>query len=406
MSNIIIIGGGASGLVAAIYAARNNNTVTILEHKDKIGKKLLATGNGKCNYTNRNQKAEHYRGNDISFAMKVLSGFGVEQTIDLFKELGIYPKEKNGYVYPNSEQASSVVEVLRLELLQLKVRIITETHVKQIVKQTDQFQVITDKDSYLADQVILAAGGCASPNLGSDGSGYQLAKSLGHRVIKPLPALVQLKSGSKYFKTLSGVRTEAQIALYINDMLAVKEQGELLLAAYGLSGIPVLQISRFASKALSENKKVHLVIDYLPHMTFEEAYKLISSRITRNPYRTVEENLIGLLNNKLIFVGLKEAGVEPTKLSNSVNKNQINDLVKQLKGWRVIITEPNSFEQAQVSAGGVDTTEINPETLESKLIKGLYITGEIIDVDGTCGGYNLQWAWSTGVLAGMNCGMK
>ncbi|QHQ62432.1 aminoacetone oxidase family FAD-binding enzyme [Anaerocolumna sedimenticola] len=406
MSNIIIIGGGASGLVAAIYAARNKNKVTILEHKDKIGKKILATGNGKCNYTNLNQKAEHYRGNDNSFAMKVLSGFGAEQTIDLFKELGIYPKEKNGYVYPNSEQASSVVEVLRLELLQLKVRIIADTHVEQIFKLKDQFRIITNKETYLADQVILAAGGCASPNLGSDGSGYQLAKSLGHRIIKPLPALVQLKSNSKYFKTLSGVRTEALVALYVNEKFVTKEQGELLLAAYGVSGIPILQISRFASKALSENKKVHLIIDYLPHMAAEEAYNLILYRINRNPSRTVEENLIGLLNNKLIYIGLIEAGVEPTKISSSINNNQIKDFVKQLKEWRVIITEPNSFDQAQVSAGGVDTADINPVSLESKLMKGLYITGELLDVDGTCGGYNLQWAWSTGALAGMNCGVK
>ncbi len=406
MSNIIIIGGGASGLVAAIYAARNKNKVTILEHKDKIGKKILATGNGKCNYTNLNQKAEHYRGNDNSFAMKVLSGFGAEQTIDLFRELGIYPKEKNGYVYPNSEQASSVVDVLRLELLQLKVRIITDTHVEQIFKLKDQFRIITNKETYFADQVILAAGGCASPNLGSDGSGYQLAKSLGHRIIKPLPALVQLKSNSKYFKTLSGVRTEALVTLYVNEKFVTKEQGELLLAAYGVSGIPILQISRFASKALNENKKVHLIIDYLPHMTAEEAYNLILYRINRNPSRTVEENLIGLLNNKLIYIGLIEAGVEPTKISSSIKNNQIKDLVKQLKEWRVIITEPNSFDQAQVSAGGVDTADINPVSLESKLMKGLYITGELIDVDGTCGGYNLQWAWSTGALAGMNCGVK
>ncbi len=404
MSNVIIVGGGASGLVAAIFAARQKNKVTVLEHKDKIGKKILTTGNGKCNYTNLNQRPECYRSNDTSFAMKVLSRFDVNQTIDFFKELGVYPKEKKGYVYPNSEQASSVVEVLRLELLQLKVRICCEVHAERIVKVRNQFLITTNKGEYTADQVILATGGCASLKLGSDGSGYELAKNLGHRIIKPLPALVQLKSDSKYFKTLAGVRTEARIQLYINNKYAAKEQGELLLASYGVSGIPVLQLSRYASRALSENKKVYFLIDYLPAIKEADALQLLWERIKRNPARTMEEALIGLLNNKLAYISLKEAGIEPTVLCNTIHKNKLQALVNQLKEWRVAITEPNSFDQAQVSSGGVDTLEINPDTLESKMVKGIYFTGELIDVDGACGGYNLQWAWSTGAVAGMNCG--
>lgn len=402
MGEVVVIGGGASGLVAAIFAARQKNKVTILEHKDKIGKKILATGNGKCNYTNLYQSPECYRGSDSSFAMKVLSKFDVNQTIEFFKELGVYPKEKKGYVYPNSEQASSILEVLRLELLSLKVKIICEVHAEKIHKEKARFRITTNKGDFLADQVILATGGCASPNLGSDGSGFDLAKSLGHRIIKPLPALVQLKSDAKYFKTLAGVRTQALIKLYINDVLTKEEEGELLLAAYGVSGIPIMQLSRFASKALDEKKKVYLIIDYLPNISMEELIFLLKDRIKRNPQRTVEEILIGLLNNKLNFVAIKEAGLDPLSLCSSVGKNKVKDLSLQLKEWKVNIIGTNPFDQAQVTAGGVDTTQINPDTMESKIVKGLYFTGEIIDIDGTCGGYNLQWAWATAAVAGNN----
>ncbi len=403
MNHVIIVGGGASGLVAGIFAARQKNKVTILEHKAKIGKKILATGNGKCNYTNLYQQPECYRGNDSSFALKLLSQFDVNRTIDFFKELGIYPKEKNGYVYPNSEQASSVVDVLRLELMQLKVSICCEVHVERVSKVKNRFLIATDKGEYTADQVILATGGCASPNLGSDGSGYKMAENLGHRIIKPLPGLVQLKSDSRYFKTLAGVRTGATVQLYINGKYVTREQGELLLAAYGVSGIPVLQLSRYASRALSENKKVHLVIDYLPFLKKEEVIGLLCERIKRYPSRTMEEAMIGLLNQKLAYVSIKEAGIEPGVCCGTVRTGNLKALANQLKEWTVMITGPNSFEQAQVTAGGIDTSEINPDTLESKLIKGLYFTGELIDIDGTCGGYNLQWAWSTGAVAGTNC---
>jgi len=253
MSHVIIVGGGASGLVAGIFAARRNHKVTILEHKDKIGKKILATGNGKCNYTNLVQLPECYRSNDNTFPMKVLSLFGVQETIDFFCDLGIYPKEeRQGYMYPNSEQASSVVQVLEMELARLQVRICLGTHVEHISKKKNSFHLTTNQGNFTADKVILATGGCASPNHGSDGSGFLLAKELGHKIIKPLPALVQLRSKEKYFKTLAGVRTDAAIGLFVNDKLMAKEEGELLIANYGVSGIPVFQISRFASKALHD----------------------------------------------------------------------------------------------------------------------------------------------------------
>jgi len=402
MKNVIIVGGGASGLTAGIFAARRGHKVTILEHKDKTGKKILATGNGKCNYTNLVQLPECYRSNDSTFPMKVLSVFGVHETIDFFRQLGIYPKEREGYVYPNSEQAASVVQVLEMELRQLKVNICLEVHVEHIYKNKNIFTLTTNKGDFTADKVILAAGGCASPNHGSDGSGYLLAKELGHKIIKPLPALVQLKSKEKYFKTLAGVRTEAYIKLFVNDRFTAEEKGELLIANYGVSGIPIFQLSRFAAKAISENKRVDLKVDFLPSLNWKDTFKLITERIKSNPKKTAEESMVGLFNNKLTFVMLKEVGIEPSLSWEKVNRKNITDLVNQIKEWKIPISETNPFEQAQVSAGGVDTAEISPISMESKLVKGLYLTGEPVDVDGTCGGYNLQWAWSTGAIAGMN----
>lgn len=402
MSNVLIVGGGASGLAAGIFAARRGHKVTILEHKDKIGKKILATGNGKCNYTNLVQLPECYRSNDSSFPVKVLSVFGVHETLDFFRQLGIYPKERDGYIYPNSEQAASVVQVLEMELKRLKVNICLDVHVEHIQKNKNTFKLTTNRGEFTADKVILAAGGCASPNHGSDGSGYLLAKELGHKIVKPLPALVQLKSKEKYFKTLAGVRTEAYIKLFVNDSFTAEEKGELLIAGYGVSGIPIFQLSRFAAKAISENKKVDLKIDFLPALNWKDTFELITDRVKSNPKKTAEESMIGLFNNKLAFVMLNEAGIEPALFCEKVNKKNITDLVNQIKEWKIPISETNPFEQAQVSAGGVDTGQISPTTMESKLVKGLYLTGELVDVDGTCGGYNLQWAWSTGAVAGMN----
>jgi predicted Rossmann fold flavoprotein len=402
MSQVIIVGGGASGLTAAIFAAREKHKVIVLEQKDKIGKKILATGNGKCNYTNLEQNAACYRGNDNTFAMKVLSQFDTTQTIDFFKELGIYPKNKKGYIYPNSEQASSVVEVLKIELEHLKVPVYCDTRVEKINYQNNKFTVLTNKEKFNADKVIIAAGGCASKSLGSDGSGYKFAKDLGHKIIKPLPALVQLKSNEKYFKTLAGVRCEVKLKLYIEGKVETEEKGELLIAAYGVSGIPILQISRFAAKALDEKKKVNLCIDFLPTLSEKETTELLTERINRNSNKTMEELFLGLLNNKLSYICLKEAGIDLSLPCCKIDKNRIPKLTKQIKEWMVPITDTNPFDQAQVTAGGVDTREINPDTLESNITKGLYFTGEILDVDGTCGGYNLQWAWSTGAVAGKN----
>lgn len=401
--DVIIIGAGASGLVAAIAAAGKGRSVLVLEKNSKAGKKILATGNGKCNFTNLYQAPECYRSNNSGFATKVLSGFNLDKTLKFFERLGIYPKERNGYVYPFSEQAASVVSVLLMECERLHVKIICNEKVKA-VRQPD-FTVITENTEgketiYHGKKLIIAAGGCASPKLGSDGSGYILAKSFGHTIIKPLPALVSLKSPDKFLKTVSGVRLQARVTAYAGSKILSQEEGEIIFTDYGISGICVMQLSRFVAKALDRGENVFLSLDFFREHTDEELNNLLSARCSNHPERTLEQMMTGLFNNKLNYIILKEAGLDPELACKKATKAGIVKLVSQIKNFRIRINDTNSFEFAQVTAGGVSTDEINPATMESRKKKNLYFAGEIVDVDGTCGGYNLQWAWSSGYLAG------
>lgn len=400
--DVVIVGAGASGLIAAITAARQGSSVLVIEQKDKAGKKILATGNGKCNFTNLVQSQECYRSDDSAFAMKVLSCFDVQDTIRFFEKLGIYTKEKNGYLYPNSEQSASVVQVLLMECKRRKVSFVYHTSVTMIRKPN--YTIITTGATYYGKRLILATGGCASPKLGSDGSGYTIAKSFGHTIIKPLPALVQLKSNEKYCKIISGVRTIATVTVYAENHIIAKEAGEILYTDYGISGIPIMQVSRFVAKAIDQNQRVYVTMDHLPNRTRNELFIHIKERVHQNPHKTIEETMVGLFNHKLSYIMMKQAHIDPTKKSPNISKDEIEALVEQMKEFRMTISETNTFDHAQVSAGGVSTEEIDENTMESKLSKNLFLTGELVDVDGTCGGYNLQWAWSSGYLAGITAG--
>lgn len=401
--DVIIVGAGASGLMAAIAAAGKGSSVLVIEKNGKAGKKILATGNGKCNYTNLYQAPECYRSEDSNFAMKVLSRFDVNRTLDFFEKMGIYPKERNGYVYPNSEQASSMVSVLLMECERLKVKIIYNEKVKAVKKP--DFTVVTQKEDnseavYHGKKLIIATGGCASPNLGSDGSGYILAKAFGHTIVKPLPALVSLKSPDKFLRTVSGVRIQAAVSAYADSRRISREEGEIIFTDYGISGIPVMQLSRFVSKALDEGKKVSLMIDFFKEHSEEELRRLLISRCANNPGKSLEQMMVGLFNHKLNYILIKEAKLDSGLSCSKASKTDINKLAKQIKNFPLRISSVNTFEFAQVTCGGVSTFEIDPSTMESKKKKNLYFAGEVVDVDGTCGGYNLQWAWSSGYIAG------
>lgn len=398
---IVVIGGGASGLVAAITAARNGADVIVLEHKEKVGKKILATGNGRCNFTNEYMEISCFRGEDVERIDAVLKKFGTKETLHFFDELGVFPKSRNGYYYPKSNQAAAILDVLNMELKRQQVEIVCNSHVTKIEK-TKQFKVLSSTGTYMADAVILAAGGKASAVLGSDGSGYSLAKMFGHTISPVVPALVQLRGNGTFFKQISGVRADAKISLYVDGELLGEDTGEVQFTDYGLSGIPVFQISRFAALALYQKKTPKVRVDFFPEFTGEELTLFFEKIIRQNGEKKAGEFLVGLLNKKLVPILLRASGVRERTLISEVEKERLERLIDKCKGFEIEITETNSFEQAQVCAGGVRLNEIDIETMESLYEKGLYLAGEILDADGICGGYNLQWAWATGYLAGKN----
>lgn len=400
--HVIIVGGGASGLVAAISAAREGARVTIVEQKDRVGKKILSTGNGRCNLTNEYMNLDCFRGDDTSIVSEILEQFGFQKTVDFFEELGVILKNRQGYIYPISDQATTILDILCMELTHLNVNILLSQSVTGIDKTTKGFSVKTTKETLHGDAVILATGGKAAPVLGSDGSGYTLAKTFGHKLSPVVPALVQLKGKGNYFKQISGVRTQAKVSLYVNQKLVSSDTGELQLTNYGISGIPVFQISRYASKAMYEKKDVLAELDFIPSMTESEFSMYIKKRLKTHGHKTAEAFLIGVFHQKLIGLLLKSAHINPTVSMSDATDEQLERLIYKSKHFQVDIEGTNDFEQAQVCAGGVRTSEVNSKTLESIYVDDLYLTGELLDVDGICGGYNLQWAWSTGYIAGKN----
>lgn len=402
----LIIGGGASGLTAAITAAREGALVTLLEHMPRVGKKILSTGNGRCNMTNLALSASCYRCGEPDFPMKVIGRFPVPETLAFFRRLGIVTTERNGYVYPASGQAQTVLDALREEVESLKIRVICDCGELTVKKDGARFFVRSDVGTFFGDFLILAAGSMAAPATGSDGSGYKLSKAFGHSVKKPLPALVQLRCRGDFFKSVAGVRTEAKVSLYGNGEFLCEDRGELQLTDYGISGIPVFQVSRFAAEALDKKKKVEAVLDFFPSIDEGAFFALLREQQKYFAGRTCESFLNGIFHKKLAVMFLKQAGIRPAREVSELSKRELSALTSLIKGFSIPVTATNPFEQAQVCMGGVKTREVNPSTMESRLVPDLYFAGEILDVDGICGGYNLQWAWSSGYLAGKSAAEK
>ena len=400
MRHVAVIGGGAAGMMAAITSAREGARVTILEHKERIGKKILSTGNGRCNFTNTYQTPACYRSDNRDFAWNIIQKFNVEKTISFFKELGIYPKDRNGYLYPYSDQAAAILEVLQIEVAKLDICVMTEINVLDIQPVKKEIRITTDKKTITADSVILACGSKAAPVTGSDGSGYQLAKLFGHRIVPVLPALVQLRCAEKFYKSISGVRVQGTVEIYADDIFLASDTGEIQLTNYGISGIPVFQVSRYAAKALYKKQSVTAVLNFMPDMNKDKFLLFLQERITLCPYKTLDEFFTGVFPKKLCELWIRLSRLPKEMRVSDLSGEQLEKLVLLIQHLRTHITETNSFEQAQICCGGVDTTEINPDTLESNYVPGIYFAGELLDVDGICGGYNLQWAWSSGFVAG------
>lgn len=402
MYDVIIIGAGASGLMAAAVAASKGARVALLEHKDDIGKKILATGNGRCNFTNTDMSVNKFHGSK-ALIKNGLSQFNYADTIRFFKELGIPAYDNAGYIYPNSRQAASVVAAFRMELMRLHVDVKTGINITDIKPADDRtgYCIQTDKGSFKSKRLIIACGLTASPKLGSDGSLFRQIEALGHHIQKPLPALCGFSCDGLNFKKITGVRCDATVASVIDGQMTEQNTGELQLADYGISGIPVFQISSLMSRALNKGQKVEVIIDFLPAFSDDELNGYIKDRsITTTDNRSLNEMLNGLLNNKLLLELIHKSGVSPDKKGRLLTDDDCKSLTRSIKHTAVSVKKPRGVEFAQVCAGGIYTKEIDVRTLESKIHPGLYFCGELLDVDGICGGYNLQWAWTSGYIAG------
>ena len=399
MKTIVIVGGGASGLIASIYAKNDNTEVILLERNKECGKKLLATGNGRCNYWNSNQDLSHYNSNNKELLGSVITSDNQKEIMDFFYKIGIIPKIKNDYYYPYSNQAQSIKDALIVEAKKKGVKIYNDCFVSKIAFKNKKFIINSNIDQYVSDCLIIATGSKASPKTGSDGNGYNLISQLSHSIIEPLPALVQLRGNEKYFKDWAGIRSDVKIKLYSNDQFIKEETGEIQLTDYGISGICTFNLSRFVSRNLKENKKQYVYINFLPFLN-TDIYEWFNQRATILENRNIFELLEGVLNNKLITVILQICKIDLKKTYQDLNNAEKKLLIEKITNFKLEITGTNSFDQAQVCSGGVPLTEININTMESKFIKDLYIVGELLDVDGECGGYNLSFAWISGMLAG------
>ena len=392
---IAVIGGGAAGFVSAITASRLGADVTIYERSDRVLKKILATGNGRCNMTNMNAGRENYHGKNPDFIRSTVSRFWVSETLDFFSEIGVLAKtEKDGKVYPYSLQAAAVSDVLRFEAQRLKIRVICDFEVSKITKEKNGYHI---NDRERADAVIITTGGMASPQLGSNGSGYALAKKMGHKVTELYPSLVQVKTDNTYTKALQGLKVNAGVKFRDGKNVRFEDFGEVLFADYGLSGPPVFNLSRLASVY----KNGVIVLDLMPEFDINTLDGMLRSRKRANV--SLENYFTGMLPKKLGQVLLKSCGIAPlSRESVSLTNKEITALAERIKAWEFKVLGTKSWNNAQVTAGGVEVSDINPKTLESKLWKEVYFAGEVLDIDGDCGGYNLQWAWSSGYIAGMS----
>ena len=388
MSKIGIIGGGYSGVISAIYASKNNE-VTILERNSDLLKKLLLTGNGRCNYFNSVMSLDKFHSYNNELIEDIITMDNIEELDNFFINLGLFPKVKNGYYYPYSNQATSVKDLLVSKLNELKVNIKTDYLVKTVEKKDNKF-IVNDELEF--DKIIISTGGKAYPKTGSDGIGYDLLKSFGHKITKLSPSLVQITSDNKYLKELSGIRSEALLSLFDKDKKIKEELGELQFTDYGISGICTFNISSYLREGI-DNK--YILVNFMP-------LDIKSFTLFMESNNTIFERLEGILNYKLIKVLLKLSNISNDDHWNTISNKQKENLINNLFNYKVNITGTKSFDNSQVTAGGLDLSEINPKTMESKLVDNLYVTGEVLDLDGDCGGYNLTIAFITGYIAGSN----
>ncbi|MBO5050110.1 MAG: NAD(P)/FAD-dependent oxidoreductase [Oscillospiraceae bacterium] len=398
-----IIGGGASGMAAALAAAENSNIeVLLLERQARVGRKLLATGNGRCNLSNIHITPSSYHGENPSFSHYALSKYDVSDTLKWFADLGLYTvTEENGRIYPYSDQANSVVDVLRLSLLKPNITVLLGAEVQRIKKDEQGFLLSCGDASYRCDKLIVACGGLAGTKLGGSMSGYKLLAKLGHKSTKLRPSLVQIKTSWPAIASLKGVRANCAIRILHNEKVFARSCGELQFTEFGISGPVVFEISR---DVCSADGSWNAILDMLPDWSDERLLKWLRAR--RETSLSVQELLTGLLHNRLGRVLIQSAGISMSKQCAELSDYELQSICTGVKCFELALTEPMGMDSAQVTAGGILTEQFDDKTMESRLVSGLYCCGELLDIDGDCGGYNLQWAWSSGRLAGHSAGKE
>ncbi|MBQ6323488.1 MAG: aminoacetone oxidase family FAD-binding enzyme [Bacilli bacterium] len=403
MYDVVVVGGGASGVTSAIKSKKGDNKVLILERNSECLKKILITGNGRCNYFNENQNIDNYFSSNIDLINEIVTDNNIKMVKSFFDSLGIIPKIRDGYYYPFSNQAITIKNVLLRELERKNIKVKNNFLVTEIIKEEDIFIINPNTDNIRCKKLVLATGSYAYPKTGSTGMGYEFLKKFNHKIIKPLPALVQVEANFKYLKEWSGVRSEVKLELYENDKFITSELGEAQFTDYGLSGICTFNLSVLIARGLDIGKREVIKINFLPfvkedRLTWLEDYN-------KGVYgRSLLELLEGLLNYKLAKIILNMAGINYNAFFDDLTLNEKNLLINNLFSMELEITGTKSFDNSQVCSGGVSLTDIDITTCESKLVKNLYIAGELLDLTGKCGGYNLTIAWLSGLLIGKSIG--
>lgn len=399
INDLIIIGGGAAGLCAAVYFKKNNPdaTVRILEGGTRVGKKLAITGNGRCNITNKNIQLSRYHGKNVEFGRFALEKYNRYVTEDFFENIGVNFTFEEDKAYPSSLQAASVVDCLRFACDELGVITHLESKVTNITIFKGNYKIFCDKISFIAKNVIIATGLLSGgERLGCDGKMLELLKNAGFKTVKTSPAIVQLKTENDIVKQLKGIKVDADVTLLLNGNKICNEFGETLFCDYGLSGPPILQVSRGADINLG---KCEISLDIMPHINFKELFELLEIRVKNLSSRNLDEFFTGMLNKRVGQVILKVCGCKLNESVSALDTQKLKKLVSIIKDWRFTVTGNNGYINSQVTAGGLDTSDFESTTMECKSSEGMYAIGEILDIDGDCGGFNLQWAWSSAMCA-------
>ena len=395
---VCIIGGGAAGMMAALTAAQNGHRVLLLERQSRVGRKLMATGNGRCNLTNRHAAPQHYHGEDADFCTTALASFDVNNTLQWFADRGLLTAtEDSGRVYPYSNIAGSVLDVLRYALEQENIDLHTGCSVTRIRRRGSGFTVETEQGSFSADKVVLAAGGAAGSKVGGVMDGYQLAKALGHHRTALYPSLVQLKTDPTYPRALKGVKAEAAVRILRGSDVLAENKGEILFTEYGVSGPAIFEISRAAATG---GDGLTVELNFLPDWDADTTMAWLRQRCKAAGTRETGTLLTGTLHSRLGQMVCKAAGFTNQR-ADTLTEHDLCAIAAQLQRFTLPIVGVCGFDQAQVTAGGLRTDEFDSATMQSRLVPGFYACGEVLDIDGDCGGYNLQWAWSSGYLAGL-----